>query len=147
MILSEREILRRLYLDEDLIVTPILNPPKQIGPTSIDLRLGTEFKIPRTSRHTHLEPRRPLPEIRREVERLTDTVRIGPTESFVLHPGEFALASTLEYICLPQRSLRALRVEALGAGLACKSIRQRDSWTQGLKVSSLLNCTTWVDCR
>jgi dCTP deaminase len=28
-------------------------------------------------------------------------VRIGPTEPIVLHPGEFALASTLEYICLP----------------------------------------------
>ena len=101
MILSETEILRRLYCDRDLVITPILNPAKQIGPTSIDLRLGTEFKVPRTARHTHLEPRRPLSEIRREVERLTDTVRIGPEEPFVLHPGEFALASTLEYICLP----------------------------------------------
>lgn len=101
MILSEREILRRLYIDEDLVVTPILNPRKQIGPTSIDLRLGTEFKVPRTSHHTHLEPKMPLSEIRTEVERLTDTVRVGPLEAFVLHPREFALASTLEYVCLP----------------------------------------------
>ncbi len=109
MVLSERQILRRLYVEEDLVIAPILNPRKQIGPTSVDLRLGTEFKVPRTSRHTHLEPSLPLAEMRTEVARLTDTVRIGPLEPFVLHPGEFALASTLEYVCLP--STLAARLE------------------------------------
>jgi dCTP deaminase len=123
MILSEQDILHRLYVEQDLVVTPILNPAKQIGPTSVDLRLGTEFKLPKTSRHTHLEPRWPESKMRTEVETLMETVRIGPTEPFVLHPDEFALGATLEYICLP--------------GTLAARLEGRSTWARlGLQVHS-----------
>jgi dCTP deaminase len=40
-------------------------------------------------------------ELEQQIKKSTTTWLIQPEEYFVLHPGEFALASTLEFICLP----------------------------------------------
>lgn len=100
MILNERDIIRRL-LKGDLVVTPILYPERQIGSTSIDLRLGTEFKVGRVTRYTHLEPKQKREKIKSDVTKYTEDIHLAPMEPFVLHPNEFALGSTLEYIKLP----------------------------------------------
>lgn len=104
MILNEMEILERL-LDPDperrIVVTPIIDPEQQFGPSSLDLRLGPDFMRIRTSRVTHLDPLEPLPKIEGDVGDYTERISIRPGEEFVLHPGEFVLASTLEFIALP----------------------------------------------
>ena len=43
---------------------------------------------------------------------LTRLVEVGPTEGFVLHPGEFVLGSTLETVALPDASRPASRARA-----------------------------------
>lgn len=99
-VLNERQIMNRL-VNGDLVITPLLDPKRQIGPTSIDLRLGFDFDVFNTTKSTHLDPSNPKDEIRYEVDHYTTKVHTAPMERFVLHPGEFALASTLEYIKLP----------------------------------------------
>lgn len=100
MVLSDREIVDAL-LKGEIIVTPLMNAEKQIGSSSIDVRLGTEFKLIRTIKQTHFDLSLPKEEIRRQVQEYTETVHIKPLEPFFLHPGEFVLGCTLEYIVLP----------------------------------------------
>ena len=99
MILNESAILSRM-LDPDesrrIIVTPLIAPTEQFGPTSLDVRLGTDFQVLKRSRVTHLDPSRP-----ESLKPNMDNIKIAPGEAFVLHPGEFALASTLEYLKIP----------------------------------------------
>lgn len=104
MILNELQILARMVdpdPDRRIVVRPLIDPIQQFGPSSLDLRMGSDFKVIRTSRMTHLDPLKPLDSIELDVARYTETIAIRPGEEFVLHPGEFALASTLEYIRLP----------------------------------------------
>ncbi len=104
MILNETQILERL-LDPDperrIIITPLIYPEEQFGPTSIDLRLGTDFKVLRRSNLTHLDLVSAPERLTKDMNKYMTTVKVNPTEPFVLHPGEFALASTLEYISIP----------------------------------------------
>jgi len=104
VILNERQILERLTHpdpEKRLVVTPILAPEQQFGPSSLDVRLGPDFKVVRTSRLTHLDPLKDPADIEADVSRYTENIVTQPGEPFVLHPGEFALASTLEFIRLP----------------------------------------------
>lgn len=104
MILNEVQILERL-LDPDperrIVITPLILPEEQFGPTSIDLRLGTDFKVLKRSNITHLDLVKPAENTARDMEKWMSSVKVNPTQPFVLHPGEFALASTLEYIRIP----------------------------------------------
>jgi len=100
MVLSDREIVDAL-LRGKVIVTPLMNAEKQIGSSSIDVRLGTEFKLIRRIKETHFNLSLPKEGIRRQIREYTEVVHIEPLEVFILHPGEFALGCTLEYIVLP----------------------------------------------
>jgi len=99
-VLNEREIMRRL-VKRDLVITPLLDPKRQIGPTSLDIRLGFEFDVFNITKQTHLDPLKTRVELIRDVVAYTTKVHVGPMQRFVLHPGEFALAATLEYFILP----------------------------------------------
>jgi len=65
-----------------------------IQPSSIDVRLDRLFRTFENHRYPHIDP---------SVEQadLTRLVETEPGEPFVLHPGEFVLASTYEVITLP----------------------------------------------
>ncbi len=95
MILSDWEIVQAL-LKEEIIITPLLNAKKQIGGTSVDLRLGTEFKLIRIFKQTHFN----MSKAKEHIQEYTETIHVKPMEPFILHPGEFALGSTLEYVIL-----------------------------------------------
>ena len=104
MILNEAQILERL-VDPDperrIIITPLLKPEEQFGPTSVDLRLGTDFQVMRRTNLTHMDLMKDPEDLSRDVQRHMQHVKVKPTEPFILHPGEFALASTLEYVKVP----------------------------------------------
>ncbi len=100
MVLSDWEIVQEL-LDGRIIITPLLNSKKQIGSSSIDVRLGTEFKLIRIVKQTHFDLSVTVEEMRKQVHEYTEVVHLEPMNPFILHPNEFALASTLEYIILP----------------------------------------------
>lgn len=104
MILNELQIIKRM-LDKNpkrrIILTPIINAEQQFGPSSIDLRLGTRFKVVKNTRYTHMDPLSDEEEIKKNIAIYAEDVYIKPLKYFVLHPQEFALGSTLEYIRLP----------------------------------------------
>jgi len=100
-ILNEREILRRMLVTRDVVVTPIIDLATQLGPTSLDVRLGTRFQAQKRSALAYIEPLQDPEAVRRDVAEYTQDYTVLPTEPYVLHPGEFALANTLEFIRLP----------------------------------------------
>ena len=68
--------------------------PKLVQPASVDLRLGDSFRVFHNYRASVIDLRRPP-------ENLTEEVVVGAEESFVIHPGEFCLGRTLEWVELP----------------------------------------------
>jgi dCTP deaminase len=78
-------------------VTPLLDQ-RQIGPASIDLRLGSEFFLLQSSREAGLDPAEDSQE---KVEELHEPIRLTLGERLWLHPGHFALGCSFEYLRLP----------------------------------------------
>ena len=68
--------------------------PRLVQPASVDLRLGDSFRVFHNHRATAIDLRRPP-------ENLTEEVLVPAGESFVIHPGEFCLGRTLEWVELP----------------------------------------------
>lgn len=91
MVLSDRSI--KLELAKGRIMVEPLDPG-DIQPSSIDLHLGDDFHVFRNSRYPYIDPSQEQPG-------LTEVVIASELEPFVLHPGEFALGSTVERIALP----------------------------------------------
>jgi len=65
-----------------------------VQPSSIDVRIDRYFRVFENHRYPHIDPAEEQPDLTRIVEPL-------PNEPFILHPGEFALASTYEVVTLP----------------------------------------------
>jgi dCTP deaminase len=68
--------------------------PAMVQPASVDLRLGSSFRV----FHNHRLPAIDLAEPPRNV---TELVEVAPEQSFVIHPGEFVLGTTTEWVELP----------------------------------------------
>ena len=68
--------------------------PGLVQPASVDLRLGDSFRV----FHNH---RVPAIDLRHPPENLTEEVVVPEGDSFVIHPGEFCLGRTLEWVELP----------------------------------------------
>ncbi len=92
MVLSDHTIKLELAKGR-ILVDPC--DPDDIQPSSIDLHLGAEFQVFRNSRYPYIDPAREQPG-------LTELVTASVEEPFVLHPGEFALGTTVERIALPE---------------------------------------------
>lgn len=104
MILNEEQLFERMIHPvpaKRIIITPLINPEEQFGPTSIDLRLGTYFQLVRRAHVTHHDFLEKAKTLGKNIEQQIATIQVKANEPFVLHPGEFALASTLEYIKVP----------------------------------------------
>ena len=97
MILSDREI--KALITSGHVYVPTDNHPLdlelQLGPSSIDLRLGPEMLLfdNHAMRLIDLSDKNP-PRMRR--------VQIDEKEGFVLHPGEFVLGTTVEAVKIPE---------------------------------------------
>jgi dCTP deaminase len=68
--------------------------PSLVQPASVDLRLGDSFRVFHNHRASAIDLRHPP-------ENLTEEVIVPADESFVIHPGEFCLGRTLEWVELP----------------------------------------------
>jgi dCTP deaminase len=68
--------------------------PGLVQPASVDLRLGDSFRVFHNHRVTSIDLREPP-------ANLTEEVKIPQGEAFVIHPGEFCLGRTLEWVELP----------------------------------------------
>jgi dCTP deaminase len=90
-------------LDEDtlekrLILMPLLDREQQVGPASIDVRLGTQFRIPRRIGGSGINPGGSIEPALAHSQQ-SETIAIG--EPLWLHPGQFVLGATLEYLRFP----------------------------------------------
>jgi len=65
-----------------------------VQPSSVDVRLDRFFRVFENHRYPHIDPAQEQPDLTRMVEPAAE-------EPFILHPGEFALASTYEVVTLP----------------------------------------------
>lgn len=91
MVLSDRTIKAELAAGR-IAIEPL--GEGAIQPASVDLRLGHLFRVFRNSQI-------PFIDVKREYPDLTELVEIDDDNPFILHPGEFALASTFERVRLP----------------------------------------------
>jgi len=91
VLLSDRDI--RAQIDSGRVV---LDPydPAMVQPSSVDVRLDTYFRLFDNHKYAVIDPAEEQPELTRLVE-------VAGDEAFVLHPGEFVLASTYEAVTLP----------------------------------------------
>ena len=91
MLLSDKDIRAAIEAGR-LGIEPF--EPELIQPSSVDVRIDKYFRVFNNSKYTHIDPKRDMPDLTTEVE-------VPEGESFVLHPGEFVLAATLEKFTLP----------------------------------------------
>lgn len=93
------EAIRSNDYDQKLVVTPLLSE-NQIGPGSIDVRLGSSIIVPRrtfVASHDVTDET----QIQQVERRLYDRVRLKYHSEFILHPNQLILAVTLEYLSIP----------------------------------------------
>ena len=65
-----------------------------LQPSSVDVRLDRFFRVFENHKYSVIDPAAEQPD-------LTKAVELKGDEEFILHPGEFVLASTYEVITLP----------------------------------------------
>ncbi|MCS6712203.1 dCTP deaminase [Brachybacterium sp. EF45031] len=92
MLLSDRDI--RAEIDAGRVrLTPY--DPDMIQPASVDVRIDRFFRLFDNHKYAMIDPAR-------NQESLTREVAVDPEEPYMLHPGEFVLASTYEQVTLPE---------------------------------------------
>ncbi len=102
MILSDREILQALK-DGRISVTPELDLEQQLGSCSVDFRLGNTFMVFEHSRFSYIDPRHA-----QSIGEAMRTIVVPDGEAFIMQAGDFALASTMESLVLPDDLLGRL---------------------------------------
>ena len=92
-VLSDGTI-RRLVDEGRIVIKPW--DPSLVQPASVDLRLGDSFRVFHNHRASAIDLRTGPP------EGLTEGVTVTEEDGFVIHPGEFCLGRTAEWVELPE---------------------------------------------
>ena len=90
MVLSDKSIREQLE-GGGIVIEPLGDGALQ--PSSVDLRVDRYFRVFRNDTTPYIDPKKPQ-------EDLTELVEVEDDGSFILHPGEFVLGSTLERVAL-----------------------------------------------
>jgi dCTP deaminase len=110
-LLGRDEIKRRLRDPESqFAITPIIDPELQFDRASVDLRLGPDMIVTRRATGLALFDPARVEEVAEHLRDYQDYLRRPMGSAFYLHPGEFVIARTLEYVTLPDN----LSAQALG---------------------------------
>jgi len=91
VLLSDRDIKEEIAA-ERVRLDPF--DPAMVQPSSVDVRLDRFFRLFDNHKYPFIDPATDQPE-------LTHLIETRPDEAFILHPGEFVLASTFELVTLP----------------------------------------------
>lgn len=98
-ILVDREI--RKLLEMDVIkIRPVLELEKQLSPFGIDLTLDTKFKRVIKSDNISIDPIEE-PESEEQYYESRELLLGNKDDTYVLHPGEFALGQSFEFVSIP----------------------------------------------
>lgn len=102
MILSDRDI-KKALAKKRITITPKPDLGAQLGSCSVDLRLGRQFRIFDHSKFAFIDPKNPS-----LATNMMKDVTVKPREPFMLQPGDFVLATTMESLSLPDDLLARL---------------------------------------
>ena len=91
MLLSDRDLLTEID-NKRVAVEPF--DMEMIQPSSIDVRLDRMFRVFENHKYPHIDPSI-------EQEDLTRLIEPDGDDPIILHPGEFVLGSSFEYVTLP----------------------------------------------
>ncbi len=91
MLLSDRDIRAEIAAGR-VAIDPFSED--MVQPSSLDVRLDKYFRVFENHRYPHIDPAEEQPDLTRLVE-------ADGADPFILHPGEFVLASTYEVVTLP----------------------------------------------
>lgn len=114
MYLNKNEI-NRLLAEKQLHIRPLLDP-NQVTNISVDLRLGCDFLVSIKCRDPFIDATREHDAYENVYKFYQETRRqIG--ETFFLHPNQTIMASTLEYVKLPNNLMATIDVRSSYARL------------------------------
>jgi len=102
MVLSDGDIVAALQSGR-IKIDPAPDLAVQLGSVSVDFRLGTTFMVFEHSRYSYIDPRHP-----QSIGDAMRTIEVADDEPFIMQPGDFALASTIETLELPDDLLGRL---------------------------------------
>lgn len=91
--------IKKLIEEEILVIRPLLDKESQIGQISIDFRLGTDFLVSNLGREPFIDVSGT--EESKPVRNFFTSTRRRFGETFLLHPHQTVLCSSLEYIKMP----------------------------------------------
>ncbi|HYY43919.1 MAG TPA: dCTP deaminase [Actinomycetota bacterium] len=91
MILSDRDI-KSAVKEGRISIDPL--DFGDVQPSSVDLHVDRYFRTFHNARYPFIDVKRPM-------EDLTEEVTVTDDSPFILHPGEFVLGSTHEFVRLP----------------------------------------------
>jgi dCTP deaminase len=95
MVLSDRDIKKALKSGK-ITIKPAPDLKEQLGSNSIDLRLGKVFRVFDYSKFAFIDPYN-----RQSSQEVTKEIKVKNGERFIIHPGDFVLGTTIEYIEVP----------------------------------------------
>lgn len=95
MVLSDRDIKQALK-DKRIVIKPTPDFATQMGTCSVDLRLGNTFRVFDHSKYPYIDPAK-----KDYSNEITKVIKIEKEGSFIMQPGDFVLAVTLETVKIP----------------------------------------------
>ncbi len=95
MILSDKDI-KKFFGEGKIKIKPEPNWEIQLGPASVDFRLGDEFRIFNHTTNPYIDPQK-----EKTFHNLTKKIKIQDKLPLVIQPRQFILGVTLEEIELP----------------------------------------------
>ena len=94
MVLSDRDIKKALE-SKRIVIAPEPDLTTQLGSCSIDLRLGNTFRIFDHSKYSYIDPSK-----KDFSNEITKEVIVKNGDHFMMQPGDFVLAATLEKLTI-----------------------------------------------
>ena len=94
MLLADIDIKKALSSGQ-IVVEPKPDLKVALSACALDLRLNNEFKVFKATQLPYFDTKKP------SYDELTENIVLTGGEPFVLQPGQFALASTMEWLELP----------------------------------------------
>lgn len=119
----QRNEIESLVKKGDLVISPIISQA-QIGEISVDFRLGYDFLVSVSSRESSIDIFEQINQ--NTIRRHFQETRRMVGESFILYNSQIALASSLEYVKLPNDIYLELNLKSsyLRLGIVLSSIVQ-----------------------
>lgn len=100
MRLCDKDIFK--YLDEGKISIVPMPDADMVSGLTVDIRLGNKFRVFEDHAAPFIDLSGPKVEVAKQLDTvMSDEIEIAEGKAFFLHPGELALAVTLESVTLP----------------------------------------------